>query len=70
MFYACGIIWKVCKRLNSKRNFENKMSNCLNNKMKVIALHDKWGDFYPSREVVSICFSVFVTKSDLYQYLL
>ena len=45
MFYACGIIWKVCKKLNSKRNFENKMSNCLNNKMKVIALHDKWGEF-------------------------
>jgi len=36
---------EVGKKLNSKRNFENKMSNCLNNKMKVIALHDKWGEF-------------------------
>ena len=36
---------EVGKKLNSKRNFENKMSNCLNNKMKVITLHDKWGEF-------------------------
>ena len=36
---------EVGKNLNSKGNFENKMSNCLNNKIKVIALHDKWRKF-------------------------